>query len=88
MEWSACCDRRGSSSFLWAEENLRRAEPIGAGLRYKEGARRSLGQHIASNWCFGQLMVFFTLKNKAYSNLIHAGGVPEDSNLLNVWSAV
>jgi hypothetical protein len=27
-------------------------------------------------------MVFFTLKNKAYSNLIHAGGVGEDSNLL------
>jgi hypothetical protein len=24
-------------------------------------------------------MVFFTLKNKAYSNLIHAGGVGEDS---------
>jgi hypothetical protein len=28
-----------------------------------------------------ELMVFFTLKNKAYSNLIHAGDVGEDSNL-------
>jgi hypothetical protein len=22
------------------------------------GARRGLGQHIASNWCFGHFMVF------------------------------